>query len=921
MGSNSAGLTTALSTLVNALQTNQSSLSYVSDNIANVSTTGYTKRIIAQETKVSAGTGVGVGIAEIRRSIDEFLLKSVRAQLSRTGESSTLNAYYDRLQQFSFGNPNSSFTVNNSLNQFYSRLDGLAGEASSAVKRNLVVNSAKDFTNTVSELATNIQTERFNADTEISSTIDTVNAIVENLFDINNAIRQSTAVGGDLNSLYDARDFQINKLKEILDVDLTFDDFGQVSASLSSTELLGFSGRSILSYERAASVDTFISGGALGAITATTLNDDGTESSNTTTLLSASAASTSVDNIPGGKLRALIDLRDTKLPAALAQLDRFAYTFANEFNEIHNSGTGFPPPRTLTGTTSTTLSESRNFTGQTRITLVDDNGNPVPGRFGEDLTPLNIDFSRLNGGDGFGTATTQSIINEINSRYGTQPANIANIGPAQDIRLAAVSDSVTSVSASGSISFAANPADGTTIVINGVTFTFEDTPALATDIQRGVSLTETMANIAETLNASSNTSVNIATYSVVTSTLNVDFDLAGTSGNSFLLGAGTSGATPSGANLTGGANASGNFTFDLDFSNLAADGEDITFDVTQISINGGLASAVTFNPYTQNAGDRFRTNQEGTSNDSITTSLTGLGLEEGDTFTVTTTIVVVDGEGVSRTEDVTFTVTIPDPDENIINKRYAATAIGSNDGELVAGSSTAAFATASLVDANGNTITDDTTPGYLKISTSSSSYRVSIDQLDSNEEGLVGTDSADSATGRGFSHFFGLNNFFTFGDELSNSAINIAVRSDIATNPSLLATGKVKQSLSTGTDSIYTYELGSGSNETALDLLRLQNTNISFAAAGGLPELSTTLNFYASEIYSFAASQANTAASAAEKDTLLASALGSKVDDISGVNLDEELALTIQIQNAYSAAAKVLGIVRELFTKIESVLG
>ncbi len=922
MAGSSAGLTSSLRSLVTALQTNQASLSYISDNIANVNTVGYARRIVALETQVSSGVGVGVNIAQIRRSIDEFLLKSVRAQLSKVGESTVNNTYFDRLQKFTFGDPNSKYTINNAMSEFYSRLENFSNNPSSAVNRTLVINSATDFTNGLNELSTAIQTERLNADTEISTTISDLNTILNNLADINSALRASAAVGGDKQSLEDARDFQINKLESIVAADLSFDSFGQVSASLSNTELLGFSQRYVIEYDRVTSVDSFINGTSIGEIRITSLDTAGEKTSNTDLLLSASSATTAVDNIPAGSLRALVDLRDTKLPAILTQLDTLAYTFANAFNEVHNSGTGFPPTRTMTGIESFALDDIRTLTGKTKISLVDSNGLPVTGRFGEKVTPLTIDFDTFNGEDGYGTASIQDIIDEINSYYSTQPTNIANVGPAKDIKLAAVSDSITSAKASGTVTFSGQPANDETLVINGTTITFKTTATLANEVQIGANTTATVENLVEALNLSSDANISEATYSSNGDVLTIEADNSGTTGNSIAFDASDiTGATQSGATLSGGADASGNFVFDFDFSNLAENGGDITFDVTHISINGGATGAVTFNPFTQLAGERTRTERNGISNDSISTSLTGLGLEEGDTFTITATIYVTASDSTASTETVTYTVTIPDPDEDIKNTRYEATAIGSGDGELVAGSSTNGYITASLVNSGGSEITDTGTAGFLKLTTTSANYRIAIDQLDSADGGdATASDPSLTATDKGFSHLFGLNNFFNFGQELSGAAINIAVRDDIVVSPSLLSSGKVKQSVSIDGNAIYTYEIGAGSNESVLDLIATQQANLVFGGTGTLPELTTTASSYATEIYNYSATQATAAASENEKNNLLKSSLDTKVDDISGVNLDEELARTIEIQNAYSSAAKVLAIIRELFTKIENVL-
>lgn len=920
MASN-AGLTTSLRSLVSALQTNQSTLSYISDNIANVNTAGYTRRVVAQETQVSGGASAGVNVNDVRRAIDGFLLKSVQGQISKTAQANVINTYKARLQDFSFGNPNSPYTINNSLNEFYSRLQSFSNEASSGVKKNLVVTSAKDFTNTVKSLAESFQNERFNADSEISTTIDTLNQTINNLFDINKAIGQSIAVGGDVNSLYDARDLQISNMKEIIDVDFAYDNNGRVSASLSSTELLGFAQKYEISYNRLSSADSLINNTAIEGIEIYSLDSRGDRIGTPQILLSASNASEQKDNISDGKLRALIDLRDTELPKILDQLDVFVYTYANEFNELHNSGSGYPPSTSLNGVNLVEYNQSREFSGKARLALIDNTGKPLINKFGGGLNPLTLDFSKINGAGGFGGLSTRDLITEINSYYGSQPSNSANIGSATDIRLGSVSGAINTVKATGSITLATNPANTETIIINGTTVTFVSGTPAGNQVKIGGNLSATIENLSQFLNNSSDVNITQATYEVSGSSILVKNKVGGTSGNSFSLDvSGTALATRSAATLAGGADATGNFEFDFDFSNLSSEGNDITFDVTQISVNGGGASTVTFNTYTQTAGDRLRTNRDGVTGDTLSTSLSGLNLEEGDTFTISATINVVEN-GIPKTETVTFTITVPDPDDNIQNFRYPATAIGSGgDGQLLAASSTTPYAIAKYVDENGLEITDFTQKGYLKIETADSSYRLSFDQLDSKEGGVTGVNPAATATNKGVASYFGLNNFFNFGGKQEGAAINFKVRDDIISNPSLLSSGKPKQSVSTGTGAIYTYELGSGSNESVLSLLQLQDKNLTFESAGGLPELVTTADFFASEIYSFSAAEANTAKANYEKEQLLTDSLKTRFDEISGVNLDEELANTIQIQNAYSAAAKVLSIVRELFQKIEEAI-
>lgn len=915
------GLTTALGSLVDSLNVNQSRLSYISENIANVNTVGYTRKTVAQETKVSGGVANGVNLTEVRRSVDEFLSTASRRQVSLVSASKTKLDYFDRIQKFTLGNPNSAFTVNNTVNDFFSNLENYANDPSSAVKRSLVVTSATNFTDTLNNLSSNLQEERFNADTDLSTSINDLNDALSNLFDLNGAIRLNSQAQGDVQRLLDARDLQIKKVKELVDANVSFNEFGQASIVLNNNEILGINQKYQLSYTRLASVNNLVNNTEIGPIQVTAYDTSGNPTGNVETILSGSNEEPKINNISGGKLRSLIDLRDSDIPRILDQLDNLAYTFANQFNEVHNGGTGFPPPSSIIGANSFALNDEYSFTGSFRITLTDANGKPIESRYGGSLLPLEVDLSEFNGGNGKGSATVQSIINEINSYYGAQAPQVANIGSAYDIRLASESEVVATTKATGSISFSSQPANNNTILINGVQYTFKTSASAATDIQIGGSIAETVDNLASVLNGSTNSSVRLATYTSTGSILSVSYDLGGVDGNSFTLSAaGTPAASASGATLSGGANTTGNFNFDFDLSNLSPDGEDITFDVNSISINSGASSSVTFDPQTLTAGQRRRTDTNSGANDSLSVDLGALNLQQGDTFTITANVTVTEN-GVTKNEDITYTITIPDRLDNVNNQRYAVTSIGTGDGEVIESTSNNGYLSASLVNSSGSNIAEDDVEGFLKLKSANPDIRIVFDQLDSKEVGEYGAaDPASTATNYGLSHFFGLNNFFVFDGKKTNSALNLSVRSDIISSPQLLSGGRAQRSTQTGTDAVYSYEIGSGSNSAILDMISLQEQNLTFAASGSLPELFTTINSYSTEIYSSASLQYNNADSEYQKQSLLNEAINKKIDDISGVNVDEELADTISVQNAYSASAKIISTVKEMLDELRSTL-
>ena len=58
---------------LSALQTNQSALGVVSNNVANLNTPGYARRVVNEQTLSANGQLMGVDIASVQRVANQFL--------------------------------------------------------------------------------------------------------------------------------------------------------------------------------------------------------------------------------------------------------------------------------------------------------------------------------------------------------------------------------------------------------------------------------------------------------------------------------------------------------------------------------------------------------------------------------------------------------------------------------------------------------------------------------------------------------------------------------------------------------------------------------------------------------------------------------------------------------------------------------
>lgn len=174
-------------------------------------------------------------------------------------------------------------------------------------------------------------------------------------------------------------------------------------------------------------------------------------------------------------------------------------------------------------------------------------------------------------------------------------------------------------SASGTITFSAQPAANSTITINGTAFTFVASGAVGNQINIGASLSATLTNAATVLNASAVTGVMAATYTSDATKLTIAHDAAGLGGNSFTLAAqAASNGTVSAATLTGG-------TVSHTFVSGAA-------DLPSMSIENGLPDVPS---YGMNFGVRGNTMRIAMSRRGLLNATLGL-IAQGETLAIAT---------------------------------------------------------------------------------------------------------------------------------------------------------------------------------------------------------------------------------------------------------------------------------------------
>ena len=134
-------LTIALQNALSGLSTSQSALQVISNNVANVNTEGYSRKIAVPLSRTLEGTGAGVELSDISRIVDERLLNDMRINLSSLGTARILDGFYNRIQD-QFGTPASNSSISGTLTNLSTAMQALAATPESSTLQSQMITTA-----------------------------------------------------------------------------------------------------------------------------------------------------------------------------------------------------------------------------------------------------------------------------------------------------------------------------------------------------------------------------------------------------------------------------------------------------------------------------------------------------------------------------------------------------------------------------------------------------------------------------------------------------------------------------------------------------------------------------------------------------------------------------------------------------------
>lgn len=306
-----SGLLGMLSLATRALDAQRFGLDVVGQNIANVNTPGYSKRVTELAAVPSTdrwSAGGGVEIVGARSMRDRLIDRRVRDEFSSQQRE---NAISQQLGVVEVAVGTAGGSLDAALDNFFDAFATLADTPTSAGARQEVVLQGEALGKAFADVADRLATARRDADLQVRSTLEQINELAGRIASLNQQLSGTSASTPEGVHLRD----EVNRAVEELS---GFTGINAVERETGGFDIDFAGGRPLVIGERAYAVSAVEDGQGLARIQAGGVD--------VTALVST------------GSLGGFLNVRDQMLPDYAARLDQVAFDVVREVNTLHQSG-------------------------------------------------------------------------------------------------------------------------------------------------------------------------------------------------------------------------------------------------------------------------------------------------------------------------------------------------------------------------------------------------------------------------------------------------------------------------------------------------------------------------------------------------------------------------------------------------------
>lgn len=293
-------------------------------NISNANTEGYTRQrveTVAAPPQVHGHHMVGTGalVSRVGRVNDDYIEKQLRNGGRDMAHMEEKDVMLKQTEDI-FNEMNGD-GLNRLISRFYNEFRRLSNEPDNEAVRQSVREGAQAMINDFHRLRREVEDVRNHIDARLEGYTREINAYSEEVKDLNIKIKVQEASGATANDLQDKRDMALRKLGSYMDLTMHTDKDGAYSIDVRGVGPL-VTGPEVQKF----SVDR------------TPADENGKTENSLELRTTASAQGNVTHQVRGGKVGALVEVRDGTLSTIQARLDDLAFTMSEMVNDIHEQG-------------------------------------------------------------------------------------------------------------------------------------------------------------------------------------------------------------------------------------------------------------------------------------------------------------------------------------------------------------------------------------------------------------------------------------------------------------------------------------------------------------------------------------------------------------------------------------------------------
>lgn len=311
-------LNLAIHNALTGVRVAQQSLDTVSHNIANAQTPGFTRKSLPQQSVIAGGVGIGVRAGEVVRQVNGALQREAFRQNGTTLGLEIRENYLRKVEMLN-GRPEDETSLASTLSDLRVSFEQLSATPESRTLQLNAINMAQRLTRELNRMSAGIRQIRNDVQADLDNAIESVNTELRKIHELNEAIVRETRASRSTADLEDMRDAALRKLAEFVDISYARTTDNRMVVLTRTGQTLVEREAYTLSFTPSTLDDfSYYRASPPGNVAPIQLGDPATGPDITLQLA-------------GGKIGALLELRDQTMPTMTAQLDEFAHKLALRF--------------------------------------------------------------------------------------------------------------------------------------------------------------------------------------------------------------------------------------------------------------------------------------------------------------------------------------------------------------------------------------------------------------------------------------------------------------------------------------------------------------------------------------------------------------------------------------------------------------